>query len=399
MDFEFTEEQKMIQNAVREFAQKNLTAEKAREYEEKREFPWDIYRKACELGFLGLHFPEEYGGQGYGIIEHFIFCYEVTKADPPLGNAIRAAHFGAELILHFGTDEQKSKWLPKLAKGEITSSSMYTEPAGGSDITRVLDTRATKVSDNEWVINGTKTLITNATIFAVGTVLTQTDINANPPYRGQTIFIVEKNENVDVRPLKDKMGYHLSPLGEVSFDDLHVTDSDILGGPANLNKGFYMAIKFLNMTRARVGCHGVATAEAALEKMIKYANAREAFGRKISGFQGLTHRIVDMATRIELAKSLLWRTAWVIEKSMKDSSYMEESIKLASMLKWYGGRLAFEACDLAIDVHGGHGYLGDYDVERWARYAKQLELIEGTKEIQKNTIARYILGKEAVKHF
>jgi len=209
MDFEFTEEQKMIQNAVREFAQKNLTAEKAREYEEKREFPWDIYRKACELGFLGLHFPEEYGGQGYGIIEHFIFCYEVTKADPPLGNAIRAAHFGAELILHFGTDEQKSKWLPKLAKGEITSSSMYTEPAGGSDITRVLDTRATKVSDNEWVINGTKTLITNATIFAVGTVLTQTDVNANPPYRGQTIFIVEKNENVDVRPLKDKMGYHL----------------------------------------------------------------------------------------------------------------------------------------------------------------------------------------------
>jgi alkylation response protein AidB-like acyl-CoA dehydrogenase len=399
LDFEFTEEQKLIQNAVREFALKELTPERSREYEEKGEFPWDLYRKACALGFPSLHFPEEYGGQGLGIIEHFIYCYEITKADPPLGNAIRSAHFGVELILFHGTHEQKAKWLPKLAKGEITSASMYTEPAGGSDIARILDTKATRVSDREWVINGTKTFITNATTFTVGTVLTQTDPNANPPYRGQTIFLVEKNENIEVRPLKNKMGGRASPFGEVTFDNYRATDNDILGGVKNLNKGFYLALDFLNVTRARVGCHGVATAEAALERAIKYANERSAFGRKISGFQGLAHRIVEMATKVELAKSLLWRTAWIIERARKDKAYVDESIKLASMLKWYGARLAVEACDLAIDVHGGYGYLSDYDVERWARYAKQLELVEGTKEIQKNAIARYVLGREVAKYF
>jgi len=399
LDFEFTEEQKLLQNAVREFALKELTPERAREYEERGEFPWDLYRKACQLGFMGLHFPEEYGGQGLGIIEHFIFCYEISKVDPPLGHAIRTAHFGAELILYHGTHEQKATWLPRLAKGEITSASMYTEPAGGSDLTRVLDTRATRVGDKEWVINGTKTFITNATTFTVGSVLVQTDPNANPPYRGQTVFLVERNENIETRLLKNKMGFRLSPLGEVTFDSYRTTDDNILGGIKNLNKGFYLALDFLNMTRARVGCHGIATAEAALERAIKYANERSAFGRKISGFQGLAHRIVEMATKVELGKCLLWRTAWTIEKARKDKAYVDESIKLASMLKLYGARLAVEACDLAIDVLGGYGYLGDYDVERWARYAKQLEIVEGTKEIQKNTIARYVLGKEVAKYF
>jgi alkylation response protein AidB-like acyl-CoA dehydrogenase len=129
------------------------------------------------------------------------------------------------------------------------------------------------------------------------------------PYRGQTVFLVEKNENIEVRPLKNKMGWRASPFGEVTFDNYRATDDDILGGVKNLNKGFYLALDFLNVTRARVGCHGVATAEAALERAIKYANERSAFGRKISGFQGLAHRIVEMATKLELAKSLLWRTA------------------------------------------------------------------------------------------
>ncbi len=397
--FELTEEQRLLQEAVREFAKKELTPERSREYEEKEEFPWDLYRKMCQHGFLGLRIPEEYGGQGYGLMEELIVLYEAVKADPPLANTLHAGHFGANLLINFGTHEQKAKWLPKLAKGEITSAGMFTEPAGGSDLTRVLDTRAVKVGDKVWKINGTKTFITNAMTFSVACVLTQTDPSASPPYRGQTIFVVERKPGIDVTPIKGKMGWRASPTGEVSFSDVEVTDDDVLGGPANLNKGFYQAIAFLDEARVGIGCMGVATAEAALERAIQYAKERRAFGRKIAGFQGLAHRIVEMATRIELGKAMVFRAAKVVEKAKEDKTLMDEAVKLACMLKWYGARLAVEACDLAIDVLGGYGYIADYDVERWFRFAKQLEIVEGTKEIQKNAIARYILGREAVQYF
>jgi alkylation response protein AidB-like acyl-CoA dehydrogenase len=230
--FELTEEQKLLRDAVREFAKKEFTPERSREYEEKGEFPWELYRKMCQHGFLGLRIPEEYGGQGYGLIEELIVVYETVKIDPPLANAVQAGHFGVNFLINFGTHEQKSKWLPKLARGEITSAAMFTEPAGGSDLTRVLDVRATKVGDRIWRINGTKTFITNATTFSVACVLTQTDPNANPPYRGQTIFVVERKPGIDVTPIKGKMGWRSSPTGEVSFSDVEVTDDDILGGPS-----------------------------------------------------------------------------------------------------------------------------------------------------------------------
>jgi alkylation response protein AidB-like acyl-CoA dehydrogenase len=399
LDFELTEEQKLLRNAVREFAKKEFTPERSREYDEKEEFPWELYRKMCQHGFLGLTIPEEYGGQGLGLIEDLIVSYEITKADPPLANAVLAGHFGANFLIHFGTHEQKAKWLPKLAKGEITSAAMFTEPAGGSDLARVLDTRAVKVGEKTWKINGTKTFITNATTFSVACVLTQTDPNAKPPYRGQTVFVVERKPGIDVTPIKGKMGWRASPTGEVSFSDVEVTDDDILGGPANLNRGFYMSLAFLDEARLGVGCMSIATAEAALEKAIQYARERKAFGRIIAGFQGLAHRIVEMATKIELGKAMIFRAAKIAQKAREDRTLMEESVKLASMLKWYGARLAVEACDLAIDVLGGYGYIAEYDVERWFRHAKQLEIVEGTKEIQKNTIARILLGREAAQYF
>jgi alkylation response protein AidB-like acyl-CoA dehydrogenase len=397
--FELTEEQKLLRDAVREFAKKEFTPERSREYEEKGEFPWELYRKMCQHGFLGLRIPEEYGGQGYGLIEELIVVYETVKIDPPLANAVHAGHFGVNFLINFGTQEQKAKWLPKLAKGEITSAAMFTEPAGGSDLARVLDTKAVKVGEKTWKINGTKTFITNATTFSVACVLTQTDPNANPPYRGQTIFVVERKPGIDATPIKGKMGWRASPTGEVSFSDVEVTDDDILGGPANLNRGFYQSLAFLDEARVGIGCMGIATAEAALEKAIQYAKERKAFGRIIAGFQGLAYRIVEMATRIELGKSMIFRAAKVIERSKEDKALLDEAIKLACMLKWYGTRLAVEACDLAIDVLGGYGYIAEYDVERWFRFAKQLEIVEGTKEIQKNAIARYVLGREAAQYF
>lgn len=400
MGFELNEQQKLIQSAVREFAEKEFTSEKSREYEEKREFPWELYRKTCQQGFLSLHIPEEYGGQGYGLLEHYICLYEFAKVDPPLADTIIVStHFGVELLVDLGTDEQKAKWLPLLAKGEIVMASMFTEPAGGSDLTRILDTKATKIGDKEWKINGTKTFVTNGEIFKVANVLVQTDSEAKPPYRGQTIFTIEKTSAIETSPIHGKMGWHSSPTSEVTFTDVFATDEDILGGPSNLNRGFYLMLNWLPISRIKIGCLGIAAAEAALQKAILYSKEREAFGRKIGSFQGLAHRMVDIATKVELGKSLLFRAIKVLEKAQVDKSYADEAAKLASMVKYYGSALSVEACDLAIDVFGGYGYISEYDVERWFRWAKKLDIVEGTKEIQKNAIARYLLGRELAKYF
>ncbi|MEM2202660.1 MAG: acyl-CoA dehydrogenase family protein [Candidatus Bathyarchaeia archaeon] len=400
IDFNLTEEQKLIQEAAREFAGKELSPEKSREYEERETFPWELYRKACEQGFLSMHFPEEYDGQGYGLLEHYICMYEIAKVDPPLADAIMmGAHFGVELLIDFGTHEQKAKWLPLLARGEIVMASMFTEPAGGSDLTRVLDTKASKVEGNKWKISGTKTFVTNGEIFTVANVLVQTNPTAEPPYRGQTLFVVNRTSGIETIPIKGKMGWRLSPTSEVTFIEALVADDDILGGPWNLNKGFYLTVQWLPIARTKIGCLSVAAAEAALGKAIKYAKEREAFGRKIGSFQGLAHRIADVATKVELAKSLLFRTMKVLEKARIDKAYMEEASKLSSMIKYYGSALAVEACDLAIDVYGGYGYIAEYDVERWFRWAKKNEIVEGTKEMQKNTIARQLLGKDIARYF
>ncbi|MCS7114871.1 MAG: acyl-CoA dehydrogenase family protein [Nitrososphaerota archaeon] len=399
-EFDLTEEQRLIQEAAREFAEKELTPEKAREHEEKETFPWELYKKACEQGFLSIHFPEEYGGQGYGLLEHYISIYELAKVDPPLADTITmSAHFGVELLINFGAQEQKAKWLPLLAKGEIVMASMFTEPAGGSDLTRVLDTKASRVGDNKWRINGTKTFITNGEIFTVANVLAQTEPAAEPPYRGQTLFVVERASGIEATPITGKMGWRLSPTSEVTFTDVLATDDDILGGLQNLNKGLYLTLQWLPIARTKIGCFGIAAAEAALGKAIKYAREREAFGRKIGGFQGLAHRIADVATKVELGKSLLFRAIRVLEKARLDRAFMEEASKLSSMVKYYGSALSVEACDLAVDVYGGYGYIAEYDVERWFRWAKKNEIVEGTKEIQKNTIARQLLGKDLARYF
>jgi len=397
IDFELSKEQKLIQNIAREFALKELTSKRALEYEKKREFPWDLYKKCAQQGFIGMTWPEEYGGQGLSIIDEMLVCYEFAKAEPSLGITVLIGDLGSGMIAKYGTHEQKAKWLQKYTKGEIVSSQCMTEPRGGSYITRILDTKAEKKGD-KWIINGTKTFITNATIASLYLTLVQTDLNAKPPYRGQTVFLIERSENIKATAFENKFGAYASPTGEVIFKDVEVTDKEILGEAEGLNRGFYMMMDYLNYARLRNGVWGVATAEAALERAISYCKEREAFGRKIGGFQGLAFRIVEMATYVEAMKAFAIKCAWVLEKSQKEPSLKEEAIKLASMLKWYGCRLGVEACDLAMDVMAGYGYI-ESDIERWYRFIKSLEYGEGTKEINKNTIARIMLGREVTKSF
>jgi len=381
--FRFTDEQEDIRAAVREFCQKEFEPELARKLDREEEFPWELYRRACKLGFIGIHFPEEYGGGGYGILENCIVAEEMCRADSTLGTAIILGDFASEIILRFGSEEQKERYLPKIASGEWISAGAFTEPARGSDLAARLDTRAIR-DGGEWVINGVKTLITNAPIADFFITLCQTDMEVEPPYRGQTLLIVEKGaEGLDVTKIGDKMGIRASPTGEVSYSDVRVGDDAIVG---QLNRGFYQALYFFDESRIEIAAQAVGIAQGAFDRALKYAKEREAFGRKLIEIQAISHKLAEMATKIEAARLLVYKAAWQVDQGKLDPI-------LASMAKTLAGRVAVEVCDEAVQILGGYGYIGDYDVERYYRDAKITEIYEGTREIQLNTITRWILRR------
>ena len=381
MRFELTEEQMDIKQAVREFCEKEFEPELARKLDREEEFPWELYRKACKLGFIGIHFPEEYGGGGYGVLENCLVVEEMCRADSTLGTAIILGDFASEIILRFGTEEQKERYLSKVASGEWISAGAFTEPAHGSDLAACLDTRAVKEGD-EWVINGVKTLITNIPLASFIITLCQTDPGASPPYRGQTLFIVDSDlPGVEMAQLKDKMGIRASLTGEVSYSDVRVPDSAIVG---QLNRGFYHALAFLDESRVEIAAHAVGIAEGALDRALRYAKEREAFGKPLVRHQAIAHKLAEMATKVEAARLLVYKAAWALDQGKLDPA-------LSSMAKTLAGRVAVEVCDEAVQILGGYGYIGDYDVERFYRDAKITEIYEGTKEIQLNTIAKFMV--------
>jgi len=382
MDFELTQEQKDIQRAAREFAQAEFTPERGREYDEKEEFPFDLWKKACELGFIGVHFPEEYGGAGMGYLENTIIAEEFCRADSTIGSAIILSDFSSEVIMKFGSEEQKEEVLPKVASGKAITAGCYTEPEAGSDLTAIR-TKAEKDGD-EWVINGTKTFITNAPIADYFVVLVVTDPNAQPRYRGFTTFLVRKNaEGLKINKITGKFGIRSSPTAEVSFKDVRVSEEDIIG---QLNRGFYQVLEFFDGSRIEIAAQALGIAQGALDKTISYVKQRKQFGQPIGAFQALQHRIADMAAQLEACRLLVYKAAWKYDRGEIDPA-------LTSMAKYYAGKLAVRICDEAIQMHGGYGYISEYDVERFYRDAKITEIYEGTKEIQLNTIAKGLLGK------
>ena len=382
MNFELTEEQKDIQRAAREFAQKEFTREIALELEKKEEFPFDLWRKACKLGFIGAHFPEEYGGQGFGTLENVLIVEEFCRADSSIGMAISAAGFASELILRHGSKEQKEKYLPKVTGGEAISAGAFTEPEHGSDLT-LLFTRAVKDGD-EYVVNGTKTFITNGTIANFYLVLCQTNPEAKPTYRGQSILIVERGtKGFDATKIENKMGIRLSPTAELSFSDVRIPKENLVGEE---NRGFYYAMEFFDESRPMVAAQAVGMAQGAFDRALAYAKEREQFGRKIGEFQVIQHKLADMAIKIETARLIVYKAAWNFDQGRIDPY-------LTSVAKTYACRVAIEVVDEAVQIFGGYGYIGEYDVERIYRDVRITEIYEGTREIQKNTIARALLGK------
>lgn len=383
MDFELSREQKEIQKAVREFVKGEFKKDVIHELLEKHEYPLKIWKKAADLGFIGIHFPEEYSGQGLGVMENILVCEELCRGDSTVGLCVAIADFASELILHFGSDEQKAKWLPKVAEGQMLSCGAFTEPDHGSDITAT-DTKAVRDGD-QWVINGSKIFITNSGPLAgFYSVLCETDPEAEPSYRGLSLILVEADRpGVSFTDVGAKMGITLSYTGEVTFSDVRVPLANLIGQE---NRGFYQMLEFFDESRVMVAAQGLGTAQGAFDRALAYVKQRQQFGQKIAQFQATQHKLADMATKIELARLVVYKAAWNFDQGRIDP-------KLTSMAKMYAARTAVEVCDEAIQLLGGYGYMLEYEVERFYRDAKITELYEGTKEIQKNTIAGALIGK------
>jgi alkylation response protein AidB-like acyl-CoA dehydrogenase len=384
MDFELTQEQKDIRKAVREFAEKEFDRDYTLEIEKSRKFPWKVFKKACTLGFVGIDIPEQYGGQGYGLLERVIVTEEFSRSGAAVGLHTSHPGLGIEIILWSGSEDQKKKYLPPLCRGEGLLSSAFTEPDRGSDlVSSPLSTSAARDGDH-YIINGTKTFITLASIAKFIIVLCQTDPDANPPYKGQSTIIVETDrDGIDVTEL-EKMGWHAAPTTEVAFTNVRVPLQNLIGKE---NQGFYQSIQFLDRFRAMIGAASVGMAQGAFERALEHAKTREAFGRKIGQFQAISHKLAEMLTKIETARLLVYKAGWNLDSKGKVDPM------LFSMAKWYPARVAVEVCDEAIEILGGYGYMLENEVERYYRDARALEIVEGTREIHKNTIARSLLGK------
>ncbi len=382
MDFELSKSQKEIQKAAREFAKGEFNKELALELDRKHEFPTQIWQKAAELGFIGVHFPEEFSGQGLGVLENILIAEEFCRQDSSIGCALILANFASEIVLRFGSQDLKAKFLPPVAEGKMLSAGAFTEPDHGSDITFM---NTTAVNDGEeWVINGSKIFITNGELAGFHCVLCQTDPHSKPTYRGISLILVEADRpGVSATDVGQKMGIHMMSTAEVVFKDVRVPASNLIGEEG---KGFYQVLEFFDESRILVAAQALGTAQGAYDRALAYVKQREQFGKKIAQFQVTQHKLADMATKIELARLITYKAAWNFDQGRIDP-------KLTSMAKMYAARSAVEVADEAIQLLGGYGYMAEYEVERFYRDAKITEIYEGTKEIQKNTIASAILGK------
>lgn len=375
LSYAFTEEQEDLRAMVREFAQAEI-APLVEEAERHEKFPVEVLPKLGELGLLGIVFPEEYGGIGEGKIMECIFVEEMAKVSAGITASVNAhADLAAFPIYKFGTEAQREKYLPKSISGEIVGAYAITEPNTGSDAAG-LASRAEKKGDR-YILNGRKNFITNGTLCDYCLVAAYTD----PTKRGAgiSVFIVDRDTpGFEVTRKLEKMGHRSSDTAELLFENCELSEDSLLGG----KEGAFDALMGALITgRVSHGVKSAAIAQAALDAAIQYAKEREAFGRSLSKFQAIRFKLANMATRIEAARALAYKAAWLYETG-------QPCVKEASMAKFFSAEVADYVCREAVQIHGGYGYVNEYAVERYYRDAKLASITEGTSEIQQMIVAR-----------
>ncbi len=379
MNFELSEEQQLIRETVRDFAEREIKPV-AQELDEKAEFSNDLTSKIGELGLFGMNIPEQYGGQGLDTLSYIIAVEEIARVDGSQA-ATLAAHnsLGIAPLLDYGNEEQKMKYLPQLCTGQALWSFGLTEAGAGSDSR---GSKTTAVLDgDEWVINGSKIFITNASVdISVGCTVQAVSGEKD----GRKIFttvIVEKDTPGFKRvPMHGKMMWRASDTAELFFDDVRVPKENLLG---KIGEGSHIMLHTLDGGRLSIGAMGLGCAQGAFEAALAYANERKQFGKPISKFQINAFKLADMAMKIELGRNLLYKACWLKDNGKPYS-------KEAAMSKLYCSEIAKEVADEAVQIHGGYGLMKDYDVERFYRDQRLLQIGEGTSEIQRLVISRLI---------
>lgn len=378
MHFDLNEEQKMLQKMIKEFADE-VVAPGARQRDENNTFPLEIFMKLSEMGLMGLPFPEEYGGAGADTISFAIVTEELSRVCASTGITYSAhISLGGSPIHLFGTKTQKEKYLVPICKGETLGAFGLTEPNAGSDAGGT-ETKA-DIKNGKFIINGTKIFITNAS-FAKFLAITAITNNQNNKKEISSIIVPTNSEGFSIKILRDKMGLHASNTTQIFLENVEVPEENLLG---ERGKGFQQFLRVLDGGRIGIAAMAVGIAQGAFEKSVKYAKERKQFGKSISNFQAIQFKLADMATKIEVARNMVYKAAWLKDQGRPFS-------KEASIAKYFASEMAVEVCDEAIQIFGGYGYMKEYEVERYLRDAKLLEIGEGTSEIQKIVIARNIL--------
>lgn len=377
MDFNLTEEQRLIRQTVAKFAKNEIEPSIAEYYQAKR-FPYDLIHKMGELGLMGISFPPEYGGTTTDFLSYLIALEEISTADAVVGNIMHASiSLGGYGIYMFGSEEQKRKWLTPIARGEKLGSFGLTEPNAGTDAGGT-QTHA-KLDGDSWVINGSKNFISNAgTDMTIGTIITAVTDAVEGKNKISAIFVPKDTPGFTVSSNLDKIGWNHADTRNLYFQDVRVPKENLIG---TRGQGFKQFLNVLNIARITVGVTALGLAQQCLNESLKYSKERTQFGQPISKFQLIQAKLADMATEIEAARQLMHYTAWLVENGKR---YVKE----ASMFKYFVSEVAGRAANQAVQIHGGYGYMMEYPVARAFRDYKVMEIGEGTSEVQKLIIAR-----------
>jgi len=380
LDFNLTEDQKMLRRSVREFAEAEI-APHTRRLDESKEFPFDIFSRMGKMGYLGVTIPETYDGAGMSYLEYAIIIEEIARVDPAIALGV-AAHNGlcTSHLFRFGSEDQKNRYLRRLTRGEFLGAWSLTEPTAGSDAG---GTRSRAVRDGDhYILNGSKTFATHGSVGQLCVVFCVTD-----PARGKkgiSAFLLEKGmEGFRHGKVEDKMGMRASDTAEVIMENCRVPRSQLIGEEG---MGFVNALEILDRGRIAIASLSLGTAQGAFEVARKYAKERQQFGKPIATFQAVAFMLADMAMRIEASRLLTYRAACV------EDSGSERVTKAAAMAKLFASETAVWVADHAVQILGGYGYVKDFPAEKYYRDAKLCTIGEGTSEIQRLVIARSVLG-------
>ena len=394
---EKTDEQQAITEMVRQFVDNEIIPV-AEEFDHEDKFPEAIVEQMKELGLFGVTIPEEYGGMGLDLTTYAMIVEELSRGWISISGVVNTHFIGSYLLMKFGTDEQKDYFLPKMATGEIRAAFSLSEPEVGSDVQGIKST-AKQDDDGNWELNGQKMWVTNGLGSGVVFVLMKSDPKADPPYKGMTCFITEKEpwaetntgdfEGLEIPPKIKKMGYKGVESTELVYNGYRCPPERILGGPDGVGQGFIQMMDALEVGRVNVAARGVGIAQRGLELALRYSQERKTFGKPIAKHQAIQFKLAEMATKVEAARLLTMKAA-----RMKDAG--ERSDLEAGMAKLFASETGKEVVEESFRIHGGYGYSKEYEIERLYRDAPLLLIGEGTSEIQKMVIGKKVLERNKI---